>query len=88
MADLFSQKDFDWYERQRLTAPERVPHPSEEEIARNLTPQKVQRWTMEGNMLIGETSSGKFAQPIPTGYICHGSDENGRPILRKVQLGP
>lgn len=84
MPDIFTQKDFEWYQRQNLVAPERVPHPSEEEIARNLTPQKVQRWTMEGNMLIGETASGKFAQPIPTNMVLHGTDENNRPILKKV----
>lgn len=84
MADLFSQKDFEWYERQRLTAPERVPHPSEEEIAKNLIPMKVHKWTMEGNMLIGETPSGKFAQPIPVSYICDGIDDNGNPKLRKI----
>ncbi len=86
MADLFTQADFDWYQRQKLVAPERVPHPSEEDIARNLVPSKVQRWYMEGNMLIGETASGKFGQPIPTNMICKGTTEDGKPILEKISL--
>jgi hypothetical protein len=84
MSDIFTPKDFEWYERQKLVAPERVPHPSEEDIARNFGNVKVQKWTLEGNMLIGETSSGKFAQPIPTNYICTGMDDNGSPKLRKI----
>lgn len=86
MADLFTQADFDWYSRQRLAAPERVPHPSEEDIAKNFGNVKVQKWTLMGNELIGETSSGKFMQRIPTGYILEGMDSNGHPKLRKIVL--
>lgn len=88
MSDIFSPQDFEWYQRQRLTPPERLPHGTEESIGQNLGGTKVQKWLMRGNMLIGITSAGEFGQPIPTGYILHGTDSDNKPILKKVQLQP
>jgi len=86
MADIFTPDDFKWYARQKLVPPSRAPHGTEQSIAENLGNVKVQRWTMEGNMLIGETSFGKFGQPLPTDMICKGIDDNGKPLLEKVVL--
>ena len=75
-----------FFEKHGLTPPTSEAHGTEDDIARNLTPQKVQRWWLEGNQLKGETSSGVFGQTIPSNYICKGIDDKGKPILKKIVL--
>lgn len=76
----------DWYEKQNVVPPSVTPHGTEESIANNLTPMKINRWRMEGNMLIGESEAGTFAHTVPTTHICHGIDESGKPILKPVVM--
>jgi hypothetical protein len=68
------------------TPPSSQSHGTEDEIKNNMSKILPDKWYMEGNMLIGESDSGKICQFIPTDYICSGIDNKGLPVLTKVVL--
>lgn len=70
------------------TPPTAVPHLTEEEIAEKLKPLKTWGWKLSGDQLECMTDQGRLVQKIPPGYICHGTDAAGMPILRKISLEP
>lgn len=76
----------DEYRKLGITPPESHVHGTEEDIRSRLKPVMPTNWHMEGNQLIGYTEMGKLSQTIPTDYICHGVDDNGMPILKRVEL--
>ena len=76
----------EWFEKKELTPPSSTSHGTEESIRENLKPLKTWGWELSGNQLSCETDQGKLVQSIDTGYICLGDDNNGRPILKKLQV--
>lgn len=69
-----------------INPPEAAVHGTEDDIREKLKPVMPNNWHLEGNQLIGYTEMGKLVQNIPTDYICHGVDDKGMPILKKIQL--
>lgn len=67
-------------------APAHYPHGTPDEIRANLKPVNPRNWRLEGNELIADTDFGRLVQFIPTNYICKGTDEDGLPILVKLDV--
>lgn len=86
MADSYKPPFTDWYIKQNVTPPSTTPHGTEESIRENLKPVKTWNWKLRGNQLECDTDQGKLVQSIPTGYVCHGDDADGNPILRKIEV--
>lgn len=79
--------DTDSLRKLGVIPPVAVTHGTEEDLDAKRTPLKVVDWKLQGNTLIGVTADGiKMAQQIPTDYICLGMDDNGKPILKKIDL--
>ncbi len=70
----------------RQTPPETIPHLTEEEIRANMKRLLPLSWTLEGNLLKGQTEQGLLVQRIPTDYILVGTDAKGLPIFKKVVI--
>lgn len=71
-----------------ITPPLHIPHGGTvEEIADKYAFRgKHGPWRQEGNMIICKCLLGTHASPIPTDYILEGTDEDGKPMLRKIEL--
>lgn len=78
--------DTEWFEKHKLPAPSLEVHGTDEDIRDKLKPLKTWGWKLSGNQLTAQTDHGPLTQTIPTGFICHGTDESGLPILKPVVL--
>lgn len=76
-------KEFDKWGKQR---PSHQPHGLPEDIKQNMRKLLPNQWKLVGNELKGWTEMGEFSYRIPPHYICHGTDEKGLPILKKIDL--
>jgi len=77
----------DMFRKFGVPLPTASTHGTEDSIRNSLERLVPNKWTLEGNMLIGETVEGhRIAQTIPTDYICRGSDAAGLPLLEKIVL--
>lgn len=84
---MWDAKTLSWFERNGLKPPEHIKH--------DLTPddlsQKVERaqlleWRQEGNRLICRTNFGELVNHIPTDMMMTSTDEQGLPILTKLDI--
>lgn len=66
--------------------PSHKTHGTEDEIRDKMEQLLPNSWHMEGNKLVGRTKMGPLIQWLPTDYICLGTDENGLPVLKKVDI--
>ena len=79
--------DSDFYHKVLKTeAPSAVAHLTEEELWKNMKQLKPKSWTLRGNQLEGMTEQGRLVQTIPTSHILVGSDNEGLPIFRRVDI--
>lgn len=79
--------DTDAFRKLGVEPPQAQAHGTEEYIESRMTPLKVKKWELNGNTLIGTTEEGvRMAQQIPTDYILKGTDDQGQPILQKIEL--
>lgn len=69
-----------------MDAPETITHGTEDDIRDKLVKLKPTVWRQEGNKLIGKTQMGTLVNFIPTDYILQGTDEDGNPILEKLDI--
>lgn len=76
--------DTDMFRKLDVPLPTAEQHGTDEDVAKNLQPMKPYKWELNGNELIGIAENGRFAQKIPTSYICTGMDSKGLPILKKI----
>lgn len=68
------------YDGLGIEPPEHIEHPILEEI-------KVRsEWRQEGNFIIREGDEMKYAVRIPVNKILVGTDENGKPILKNIDM--
>jgi len=74
------------FSRWGKTPPEHIPHGNADDVRQNLKRLKPNSWHMEGNQLIGETEMGPLCQFLPTDYICLGTDSEGMPKLKKIEI--
>lgn len=58
----------------------------EKPLSEQLLKGNPRNWHMEGNVLHCDTDFGPMTQIIPTDYICHGTDANNLPIIKRVVL--
>lgn len=62
--------------------PESTPHGNGKPESLHAT-----NWRMEGpGMLVADTDVGRLVQNIGTNYICLGTDDHNKPILKKLDL--
>lgn len=66
--------------------PSAVGHVTEEELLANMKQLKPKSWTLKGNQLEGMTEQGRLVQTIPTSHILVGTDNDGMPIFRRIDL--
>lgn len=79
-----STKEF--FDRYQLPYPTKEEHGTEEDIRKNLVPAKVSKWHLEGNKLTATTDIGTSVTYIDPMYICKGMDDDGKPILQKIEM--
>ena len=80
--------DSDYYRKVLKTeAPKSTAHLTEEELERNMERLMPNSWTLKGNLLEGMTSRGRLVQTIPTSHILVGTDTEGLPVFKKIELG-
>lgn len=78
-----------WLDRIGKTRPTQDKHgvdSPENPISDKLEKLQPRNWRLEGNKLIADTAMGPLVQFIPTDLILTGIDENGLPILTKIEV--
>ena len=83
---MHNEQELKQYDRWGVRRPEHIPHGTAEDIRANLKRLETTNWRLEGNKLIADTDQGPLVQFIPTNYVCRGTDEQGLPILDKLEL--
>jgi len=78
--------DTEWFKKNDLPAPSLETHGTDEDIRDKLKPLKTWGWKLEGNQLSCQTDHGPLTQTIPSNYICLGTDDSGKPLLKKIEL--
>lgn len=86
MANYF-HPDSDYYRKVlNVEPPKATAHVTEEEILNNMKRLKPNSWVLRGNQLEGMTDMGKLVQVIPTSHILTGTDSEGLPVFKKIEL--
>ena len=85
MAD-YHTPDEDFYRKLDVALPTTSQHGTEEGIASRLVPMMPKEWKLEGNQLIAETENGTHVQTIPTDYILTGTDKEGLPVFKRIDI--
>lgn len=86
---MHNEKELKEFDKWGVPRPTHLPHgvtdTPENPLGEQLKRLKCTNWRMEGRKLICDTDQGVLVQFLPsTDYICHGTDDNGMPILKKV----
>jgi hypothetical protein len=86
---MHDEQTLKWFDRKGIQRPTHLPHgvtdTPENPLSEQLERVKCSNWRIEGRKLIADTEHGPLVQWLPTtGYICHGTDKDGYPILTKV----
>ena len=67
--------------------PEHNEHGTVDDIRANMKPLKTSKWIMTApGRLECDTDLGRLVQFISPDYICGGTDENGHPLLTRINL--
>lgn len=86
--NLPDEKELREFDKWRVARPSHDAHGVQDTWENPLSKQLVsgnpRNWRMVGNQLHCDTDFGPLMQLIPTDYVCHGTDEKGLPILKKV----
>lgn len=86
--NLPDEKQLRFYDDHRVARPSHEEHgladTHENPLSEQLPRGNPRNWRMEGNLLICDTDFGVMSQAIDPSYICHGTDDAGLPILRRV----
>ena len=75
-----------FYRKHGKQPPKHLEHGTEEEVRNSAIVLRPGTWRLEGNQLIGETELGPLRQTIPTDVILTGTDDEGRPIFKKIVI--
>lgn len=87
IVNRYYHPDTDSFRKMGLEAPQAQAHGTEEYIESRMEPLKVTKWELNGNNLIGTTAEGvRMCQQIPTDYLLEGTDDQGKPLLKKIEL--
>jgi hypothetical protein len=83
----YSQGHLDWFAKHGKEAPYHAAHGQVDDISQNLVRVKTSNWCMTApGILECDTNMGVLRQSIPNDMVCHGTDDNGMPILAKVVM--
>ena len=83
---MFDEKELRQYDRWGKARPTSDPHGTPEEIRANMKRAVTSNWRLEGNVLHADSDFGPIVQTIDPGYICKGTDDEGLPILVKLDM--
>ena len=86
---MYDEKELKWFDRYNLQRPVNLPHGEdtyENPISAKLEKMNGSNWRMEGNKLICDTPNGPMAQFLPVDYIMTGVDDQGLPLLKKIDI--
>ena len=78
------------YEKLGLEPPEHIPFLTDEELEKEFA--KIRKntvhgdWKQQGNMITCYKCLTPHGDTIPTNFILEGTDKNGMPMLRKIQM--
>ena len=86
MSKKYYHPQTDFFRKLSLPEPPSYTHGTEDDIREKLVELKPNSWTLRGNQLEGMTDMGKLVQFIHTNYILRGTDEQGLPILEKIDI--
>jgi len=82
-----SEAYLSWFDKHGHARPEHAEHGSADDISKNLKSVNARNWRMRGaGLLVADTDMGELVQMIPTDYVCHGTDDEGHPVLAKVVM--
>lgn len=83
---MYHHPQEDFFRKLNVPLPSATPHFSEDEILSNMKQLKPNTWKLEGNRLIGKTELGTLVQTIPTDVVLTGTDSNGLPVFKKIDI--
>lgn len=87
---MYDDKELKQFDRWGVKRPTHLPHgvtdTYENPLSEQLKRLDTSNWKLEGNELVCDTNQGPLRQCIPPDYVCHGTDENGLPILKKIVI--
>jgi hypothetical protein len=83
-AKKYYHPDSDFYSKHNIAPPEAIAHGTEDEL--EFVQLKPNSWRLEGNKLIGDTEMGELVNLIPPNYILTGTDDEGTPIFKKLDM--
>ena len=83
---MYSEQELAQFNKMGVTPPTHTPHLTDEQIAEHSKKLLPRQWKLEGNQLKGQTDMGELVLHISTDYILKGTDEDGMPILEKVDI--
>jgi hypothetical protein len=84
---MWDDKTLQEFDKWKKSRPETISHGlSNDDIMSHMKQLRPNAWHLKGNELIGDTDFGALVQRIPTNYILIGSDDEGLPIFRKIDI--
>lgn len=81
---MFDEKELAQFKKMGIEAPTHSAHLTDEQIQEHSKRLLPRSWKLEGNKLKGQTDMGDLVLFISTDYILKGTDDNGMPILEKI----
>jgi hypothetical protein len=79
-----------WYDRHGVDRPRHDPHLTEEELLKTFEKIRAETvhgdWIQEGNRLTCRRCNPPHSDTIPTDYLLQGTDKNGLPKLKKIDI--
>ncbi len=84
---MYNEKELRFFDALGIRRPDHISHSvNQDTISSALKQLRPHTWRLEGNQLRGMTDMGELVQTIPTDYILTGTDDNGLPIFKKVDI--
>lgn len=74
------------YQELGLEPPEHIKHLTEDELREKLKVVSNHKWSQQGTTLRCTCELGTHATQIPPTHILTGTDESGRPVLKRVEV--
>lgn len=84
---MYSEDELKFFDYYGVKRPSHEPHGvNPDNIAENLRKLRPYSWRLEGNKLIGMTDMGPLVQTIDPSKILVGTDKDGLPVFKDVEV--
>lgn len=84
---IHSEAYLRWFDKHGAARPAFSPHGTEKEVRENMVKAKPTQWKMEGpGKLVTDTELGKLVYFLKPDQICTGTDDEGKPIIAKIEV--